>query len=623
MAGKLNFGSLAEMQGSGINWGALGVDLAAEQEKEKEQKYQDLLGRRIEKYKQMGRLKADLAKAGIGIEMTDEERYAKLLDKRIKGYETAKRLKSDLARAGIGVELTEEQKYQKALDNRIKKYETAARLKKDLIKLGYEEAPPEGGGPWAAMKGRMATALGGREGMANLAFWAKVGDTIGQRIQAHIPGQTLAEYNLQPGEAGMKLRAGQARQFRANVGDIRSAITLGGLTDYVMPSLGRTFDQAAGAFEMNQMFAIRQQETEGMHGNLGLQRQREGIKAQQALRRLELKRQIVQFSSLMRFGMSSAAEQEKSFLGGQAALTRFQGVGAGQAGYARGEAMRDFAGTIGHAVQKAQMEVEQRRQMNILAAERDLARGHVTARLASVKEARQQVKAAERQREQKSPDEEVNTQRRIAVENAYIALKERERALDEARGHAQQLEVRRAEQLNQHSMQRLGLMEQEYSRLQGIARQEKEREVSRKSAFGLMHPMRQRAALGVAMKMRQGRQLTQQEIEFAGGMPDIFGHRLQQLGEQRAGQFGFYQQMRQMLPELGERQRLAERAAGQLQQQFNVAIQFDPQKTADQLLEKVLPVLTQALTEVKVRQTEDLNRLQNAHWLQRAAMHGR
>ncbi len=542
------------------------------------------------------------------------------LEKTIEREKLKLKLKQDMVKAGVGV-ATAEQQYQQELDKTIKRMEQAARLKKDLIKAGYIEGAPSSPGPWAALGG-MKASMGGSAGLANLAFWSKVGDVLGQRIQAHIPGQTLAEYNLQPGTRGLNPLALQQRQFEAGAGDIRSMITMGGLTDFFMPSLGRTYDQLAGAYRMNQPFFMQQQALESQRSAVELAAAREPMVTARRRQRMELEREKTRFGALAKFGMSSAAPQAQAYLGGQAALMQFQAVGAAQAGYARGEAMHDFAGAIGHAVSKAQMEMEQRRQENILGAERATAQKHLTAAEKELAGARAPLGQLEMQLAA-AQDDPAKDRARLALKQQYIQITEREKVLDEAMRASKEQEVRQAEMLNQHSQQRLSLLQQESSRLQGIVREEKEREVSRKSAFGLTHPMRQRTALGIAMKMRQGRPLTQHEIQFAGSMPEIFGHRLQQLGEQRAGQFGFYQQIRQMFPELGERQRQAEQQLGRINQQFQVAIQFDPQQTAAQITEKVMPFIRQAMAEVEVRIREDLNRLGNAQWLGRQPLMGR
>lgn len=65
-----------------------------------EKKYQDILKGRIDQYKLGLRLKDDLARAGIGRELTEEAKYQALLRQRIGQYTIAKRLKEDLARAG-------------------------------------------------------------------------------------------------------------------------------------------------------------------------------------------------------------------------------------------------------------------------------------------------------------------------------------------------------------------------------------------------------------------------------------------------------------------------------------------------------------------------------------------
>jgi hypothetical protein len=144
----------------------------------------------------------------------------------------------------------------------------------------------------------------------------------------------------------------------------------------------------------------------------------------------------------------------------------------------------------------------------------------------------------------------------------------------------------------QRSKKRLSMLTQESARLQGIVRQEREREMGRREDFGALHPLRQRTYLSIASRLRMGMPLTQGEIEFARGAPGgMFEQRLRQIAMQRTGAGSSYEQVRGMLPELGVRQAQAERRLGEVTQQFQVEIKINEQSLAEQLQKQVLPYI--------------------------------
>jgi hypothetical protein len=137
---------------------------AAEALADAEEKYQKILKGRIEQYHLAARLKTDMAKAGIGRELSDEEKYQQLLKGRLESLGVARRLKEDMARATGERELSHEEKYQKALRGTIAALEQRKRMQGDLDRLGYgkpKEDPFDfGAGGAAGRTGRAGGAAG-------------------------------------------------------------------------------------------------------------------------------------------------------------------------------------------------------------------------------------------------------------------------------------------------------------------------------------------------------------------------------------------------------------------------------------------------------------------------------
>jgi hypothetical protein len=254
-----------------------------------------------------------------------------------------------------------------------------------------------------------------------------------------------------------------------------------------------------------------------------------------------------------------------------------------------------------------------------LSSQRQTAGKQVSAAEQRLREERSQLPGLYRQMEASGNDED-KALRRMDIEKQFLRIQEAERALDEARGHARGLELQQAQRLNQQGQQRLSLLQAESSRLQDIIRSEKEREFGRRESFGLSHVRDQRTALAIGRKLANGQNLTQREVQFARGMPEIFGQRLHNLAMQRTGAGSTYDQLRKLLPELGARQANAEKALAGVQQQFKTEINFNPKETADHLAEKVLPALRQAQVEMEARLAEQIRRLDNQRWVQNRAM---
>ena len=110
-----------------------------------------------EALKQVARSTRDTDKA--------EAEYQERLKGRLNAYREALRMKQDLAKMGIGQELSEEEKYQQRLKARIAAYHEAKRMKQDLAKqgIGEDSNRPGGAGGLGSMLGTFglpASALG-------------------------------------------------------------------------------------------------------------------------------------------------------------------------------------------------------------------------------------------------------------------------------------------------------------------------------------------------------------------------------------------------------------------------------------------------------------------------------
>jgi hypothetical protein len=117
--------------------------------------------------------------------------------------------------------------------------------------------------------------------------------------------------------------------------------------------------------------------------------------------------------------------------------------------------------------------------------------------------------------------------------------------------------------------------------------------------------------------------LTQREIQFAQTMPDFFGQRLQKIGMQTTGQGSFYDQIRKLLPEVGQRAKTAQAELAKVNNQFQMELKLNPKETADQLAKAVLPQLDSAMKEVERRVAQELARFSNQQQAnRRSAMAG-
>lgn len=318
--------------------------------------------------------------------------------------------------------------------------------------------------------------------------------------------------------------------------------------------------------------------------------------------------------SLKALGMNSASQQARLFLHGQGAIGQMQETLAknpNAAGYNRQAALADYQGTVAYQVAKRQAEVEQQRQLGILGYEQKVAGGHQERARLHREEALFQVATAERNLNVPGLGSTQIDERRNTLLQTQNELARANKEYEEAIAHSKELQVQQSEMLNQHSQKRLAMLEQESTRLHGIVREERERETGRREHFGLAHPMKQRTALGIARKMAAGLPVTQSEIQFAQGMPEIFDQRLKKIGLERTGAGSMYQEIRQLFPELGQREKQAEKALANINLQFHNEIQLNEGALTDQLQKKLLPEIYKAIEQAINAVTDENKRFAN------------
>jgi hypothetical protein len=203
------------------------------------------------------------------------------------------------------------------------------------------------------------------------------------------------------------------------------------------------------------------------------------------------------------------------------------------------------------------------------------------------------------------------------------AASERRKAAEEGLMGAQRqtLELRKQgeQALLQTQQQQFGLSQQRLQSVKAQIEAEKQSRMASTESLGLAHPAQQRAILGVARKIQQGRQLTQREIEFAGSHRDIFGNALQRIGTQR-GQ-GLMNQLRQM-PALGldNRMNALQKEAVKIQQDIAVRLEIDERSLTDQIANKISGPLQQAIAQLQMRFQAEMRDLEQRLGSQRRTL---
>lgn len=328
-------------------------------------------------------------------------------------------------------------------------------------------------------------------------------------------------------------------------------------------------------------------------------------------------RDAAHYEALSRFGMSSLPQQARIWDRGQKALDVGPGrIQAGAAGYDRASAMHDFAGSIAHRVALAQHDAEGRRQTFILGHEKTAAAQTTRKARANLAQQQKQLEIAQRDVGRGGGDEEAQMRRRLDLEEQLVRFKEAQRVLDDAMAQERRLAIQQSSTLNQLGDQRLRIVQQESERLRSIIREEKEHETSRREPFGLLHPRKQMTYLGIAKKLQMGMNLTTRDIEVAQSAPgNLFGERLRKIAMSRTGVGSVLQQIQGMLPELGARQKHAEKALAAVNQQFQVQIQLNEKSVADQLVKEVLPAINRAVEGVKTHFQTEQQRMLNQMWI--------
>lgn len=332
--------------------------------------------------------------------------------------------------------------------------------------------------------------------------------------------------------------------------------------------------------------------------------------AKRRLTRQQATQQIANLSALQAVkgvGMNSAGQQallqqkaQEAGLARQQELMERPGAG----GYDHRAALGDYEARIQAKTRRQQVEAENRRQKAIIGA--DVALTGTQQQLAKERLARAEMglAAAQRNRNISGLRHDQVEQKDLALKAARIEKEQAEKELSEANLHAKEMQVHQMELMNELSIKQISLLGEEGSRLRGIIREENAREMGRRERFGLMNPMKQRTYVAIAKKMAAGGRLTQREIEAASGAPELFGKRLTDLAMQRTDKGSAYEQIKRLLPELGERKRQAEQHLANVNQQFHVEIKLNEKALADQIQKQVMSKVYEALNQV-VRSAED------------------
>lgn len=650
--------SLAEMMAK-VNWGNVSVSnqqasfINQQNEAVDEQKYQDQLQKRIDKYKIMGRLKADLAKAGIGVELTDEEKYQRLLDKRLKGYETAKRLKVDLAKAGIGVEQTEEQKYQRLLDRRIKQYETAKRLKADLAKLGIDGGGGGGGGGGAlGAVGRGALGMFGLGGLAGgPAMAGATAALIAFRgaVQAATEATNLHYASLQRGPTGAVeenvVNRAIAVQRKARDTNPLTAWLYNralALTGRSKPTFGEEGYYAEGdissraymrdprnltreQFNLAQMSGARRDYLNFVaQQNVGLTSARGSILMGGMAERRALENRMAGFTG----GMLGAAGLRRAQYG---TISQFGGLHEaaiagteGMAGYTREAQLADIGRQL--AFQQQQQQIAAQGAASLVGTNLQL--GGAEAHEAGMRNAAGIALA----REGRADSELKRVQKgKLGIDAELRAAHELQAAIEQRKQIEQSLQEAQKQTLDlrqQKEQQILAIQQQQHQAVQAqlqAVNQAIQAEQNRKKALNqglaLMHPMQLRTMRGIAQKAAAGRPLTVHEIGFMQAHQDVFGGQLQEVAARRM-QNPFTAAAIADINRLtgqGRREQGLQQERLKLENEIRLQVQFDEASIARAMVEKVEPALRNILLQIDTLIDVRLRQVEHGGYIQRRA----
>jgi hypothetical protein len=549
-------------------------------------------------------------------EVKKEKEYQKLLSARQEGYQTAKRLKEDLARAGIGVELSEEQKYQRLLQERIKGYQTAARLKKDLAAQGIGGG---GGGVGGGIGGGLQQSLAMIPGMGGLAGAmgplgvATAGVTalatmaIGKIQRDSDRFYHSLRMNYQTGQIGSaadvaarnliqeKRQAGAFMQFAdrmKNVFSGRGFVTDLGEEGYHRSPYGRQWD-----INMTEAKMRGQIDTMLMGGRLASRSRQDALKAEY------VGFQAQHLEALRGMGLAQNLTAE----GGSRRLAAIEYAGRNPL-YNREQQIEDYHRQIG--MQQELMAVKGRSYLRqkSLHTEALLSSQQAHKHAADLAGIQTQLSAKEEEHEAYRRGGGQNEQKKLQLAEQLRSLDDQRKAATEAMTAAEErtLNLRKAGELEiRASMQQQAEILRSNLETVQRARQEMARQRQQSTEqLGLMHPMQQRTLMAIGMKIQRGQALTMPELVQAQQHRDIFGNWLQREGMKRgAPVMDFFRGLSEL--GLGAREKEMEKRELELKQQIQIKLEVDATEALTEQLKKTLLPEVQNLMSQAVQAIKD------------------
>ncbi|HEY7330148.1 MAG TPA: hypothetical protein VH592_21100 [Gemmataceae bacterium] len=569
-----------------------------------------------------------------------EQKYQTILKGRIDAYHLSIRLKTDLAKAGIGAELTEEQKYQKLLKQRIQDYQTAKRLKEDLAKAGIGGQAAGSGliqatgqipgmGPIAGAAGPWGVATAGIAALSKMAIDKIQRDT--DRYYAAL------SYNVRTGKAEanpVTLEEQKQERQRHYGAGLQLADKLfhflqgqGFKTEYGEENYRKDRDSSDRAYA--EFVRGGGSMTRAQFNLSRMSGRRREYRAFQAQQELQFGPREVALESVERNGKYRLEREEEQIRAEQRAARSIRDTQnrlAIQGGAARMGVINQVAGRPSYnreaEIEDKLRQIEMRRSLSETGAVGQARQRTIAEQLRVA--TRQEESTGSLYRGSLGKEAEMRAEHEKAI-NQNLGPKEIERtanlwraAVEETKRLEQDvmaaqertLAIRKeGEQAIRDQMQK----EQEILRgnLEMVQRQQeslRRKQIQDTEHLGLAHPMEQRQILRIAQKEQRGQRITWREQQFEQQHSDIFGNVLQRRGTER-GQ-PIMDQLRK-LPVLGlqNRQKELEKQEIKIRQEIVAHVQGMDKSLTDALTKALAPEFRKIAKQFDTELKNELDRL--------------
>ncbi len=285
-------------------------------------------------------------------------------------------------------------------------------------------------------------------------------------------------------------------------------------------------------------------------------------------RRLELGQAAVRNQSLeAQLGIRSRGRAEQAGLAQQLAAARL-GVGQGGTDIEQLEARRNAAAFAGITAGKDQLRLQQ-----------------------ELAEAQHERLTAAQNLSREGATEFDKAKARLNIDAALVRESSALKDLQEAQNRGLDAARDKSALLLELGQKRVDKLTQERDKVAEIAKTERERLQGAKEQFGLLDPLKRRAAVDIARRVAGGGDVSKEELDFAKGL-DVFKDALGRRGAAQAGP-----EFDQIVRLLGADRKVREAEAKEvkLTNQIQVQIQLNEKALTEQIQREVIPRILEAM----------------------------